>query len=320
MREARASEAALSRNEKMELQSWLQWAGYYNAAIDGAFGRGTRGSMAAWQADNGFEQTGVLTTLQRQTLRDQYFAVLEGMNLRLVTDVDAGIEMEIPTGVVAKARAEYPFVTYDATGDVPAQVLLISQAGDQNTLFGLYDIMQSLEIVPLEGERTRGKSSFVLTGADSKIVSHTEASLKDGEIKGFTLIWPAGDEERRSRILGEMKASFTRIDGVLDPATGDEAAQDINLLAGLQLRKPRLSRSGFFIDTQGHVVTTAEAVQNCTKVTLEQDYDAQVSVVDDALGIAILSPSQSLAPMGVASLREGAPRLTSEVRCCGLLI
>ncbi|WP_294220770.1 serine protease [uncultured Shimia sp.] len=317
VREARASEAALSRDEKKFLQEWLKWAGYYNSAIDGSYGRGTRASMSNWQADNGFDVTGVMTTLQRDTLRQQYFAVLKGMNLQLVSDLDAGIEMIVPMGAVQKTTSEYPFVQYEAAGNIPAQVLLISQEGDQNTLFGLYDIMQTLEIVPLDGPRERKKSSFVLTGQNANTVSHTEVSLKDGHIKGFTLVWPAGDEERRTRILGEMKASFTRIGGVLDPAAGDDTAQNIDLISGLQVRKPKQSRSGFFIDRKGHVVTTAEAVQNCTKVTIEEDYDAQVAVIDEALGIAILSPTSSLAPIDVATLREGAPRIQSEVAVAG---
>ncbi|MCP4817698.1 MAG: peptidoglycan-binding protein [Shimia sp.] len=317
VREARASEAALSRDQKKQLQVYMQWGGYYNSAIDGAFGRGTRNSMAAWQADNGVEPTGVLTTRQRDTLRGQYFAVLDGMDLRRVTDVNAGIEMQIPTGVVRKAATEYPFVRFEASGDVPASVLLISQAGDQNTLFGLYDIMQTLEVVPLNGPRERKKSSFTLVGENADIISYTQASLEDGEIKGFTLVWPAGDEERRTRILDEMKASFTRIIGVLDPASGDEAAQSIDLIAGLQVRKPRLSRSGFFVDNRGHVVTTVEAVAACEKITLEGDYEAEVSLIDEALGIAILSPKSALAPMGIAALRAGAPRLKSDVAVSG---
>ncbi|KPA20633.1 putative peptidoglycan binding domain protein [Shimia sp. SK013] len=317
VREARASEAALTRDQKKRLQEYLQWGGYYNSAIDGAFGRGTRNSMAAWQADNGVEPTGVMTTRQREMIRQQYLAVLKGMDLRLVTNIDAGIEMQIPTGVVRKAATEYPFVRFEASGDLPAAVLMISQSGDQNTLFGLYDIMQTLEVVPLNGPRERLKSSFTLVGENADVISYTQASLEDGEIKGFTLVWPADDEERRTRILDEMKAGFKRVDGVLDPAAGDETAQSINLIAGLQVRKPRLSRSGFFVDSNGHVVTTIEAVNACEKITLEGDYDAEVSYLDEALGIAILSPKSNLAPMGVAALRSGAPRLKSDVAVSG---
>ncbi|MEP2530086.1 serine protease [Shimia sp.] len=317
VREARASEARLTRDERKELQSWLKWAGFYGAAIDGAFGRGTRASMAAWQNANNFEETGVMTTRQRQVLQDQYNAVLKGMNLQLVTDYDAGIEMLVPMGVVAKSVTEYPFVNYDATGSVPATVLLISQEGNQSTLFGLYDIMQTLEIVPLEGHRDRKDRGFLLTGENAQIVSHTEAVLKDGKIKGFTLVWPAGDEERRTRVLTEMQNSLKRIDGVLDPAAGSNPSQNIDLIAGLQIRKPRLSRSGFFIDTKGRVVTTAEAVNNCTKVTLEDEYEMTVNTIDAALGIAILEPGTALAPMSVATLRLGAPRLNSDIAVSG---
>jgi len=65
-RQARQSEALLTRRERDALQVALRWAGVYNAAIDGAFGQGTRRAMAAWQRDQGFEPTGVLTTAQRR--------------------------------------------------------------------------------------------------------------------------------------------------------------------------------------------------------------------------------------------------------------
>lgn len=316
-REARASEARLSRDEKKELQSWLQWAGFYNSAIDGAFGRGTRASMSAWQSANGYETTGVLTTAQRAQLEAQYNAVLEGLDLRPYTSLEAGIEILIPTGVVSQKSAEYPFVNFAPTGDVDAQVVLISQAGDQSTLFGLYDIMQTLELVPLSGPRERRKDSFVLVGEDASRISHTEVSLKNGEIKGFTLVWPAGDEERRRRVLSEMRSSFTRIPGVMDPAVGSETLQDLDLLSGLEIRRPKLSRSGFYINEKGTVVTTAEVVGSCERITLEGEYEAELVGVNDQLGVAVLRPAAGLAPMSVARFSEASPRLKSEVAVAG---
>lgn len=315
--QARASEARLTADERKQLQIYLQWAGYYNAAIDGAFGRGTRGSMAAWQRDNGYDATGILTTRQREELRNQYYAVLEGMGLRGVADTAAGIEMILPLGVVARGNEEYPFVHYDATGDIPAQVLLISQEGDQNTLFGLYDIMQTLEIVPPNGDRSRKDRSFTLISQNAEIISQTEASLENGRIKGFTLVWPAGDEERRTRILDEMRASFKRLPGVLDPAAGSNAEQNIDLVAGLEIRRPRLSRSGFYVDGDGTVLTTTEAVQNCGRITLDTDYEARLVSADDATGIAILRPASALAPQGHATLLDGEARLQTEVAVSG---
>ena len=75
-REARASERLLNNEQRRELQIALRWAGVYDNSIDGLFGAGTRRSMAAWQEQNGYEATGILTTLQRDDLIKQYNACL----------------------------------------------------------------------------------------------------------------------------------------------------------------------------------------------------------------------------------------------------
>jgi len=317
--EARESEAALSGAEKELLQTALAWAGFYDGAIDGLYGAGTRASMEAWQAANGYDATGVLTTRQRAALIGAYNAVLEGLDLQIVRDDATGIEMQIPTGVVSFAAYEPPFARYDATGEVSgAQVLLISQPGDQNRLFGLYEILQTLTIVPENGPRERTDDAFTIEGSDGRIVSYTEVTLADNEIKGFTLVWPAGDEERRTRLLETMRASFTRLPGTLDPSlarpTEDQA---VDLISGLEVRQPKLSRSGFFIDDQGTVLTTVEAVEACEYVTLDSVHRAQVALIDERLGMAVLRPETALSPLGVAVFQSGVPRLQAEVAVSG---
>jgi S1-C subfamily serine protease len=315
--EARASESLLSRDERAALQEALRWAGFYAGPIDAAFGRGTRASMADWQAANGHDETGILTTLQRAELLGQYNAVLDGLGLQIVRDEAAGIEIEMPTALVAFERYEPPFVHYNAQGDIDARVLLISQTGTDATLAGLYDIMQTLEIVPETGPRTLESDAFTLIGEGALTISHTQAWLKDGEIKGFTLVWPAGDEERRTRLLGRMQESFTRIDGVLDPAEGSDAMQGIDLVSGLEIRKPRLNRSGFYVDRTGAVLTTADVVDGCRRITIDEDHEAEVARRDDSLGIALLRPLDRLAPMAVAAFQQAIPRLRSDVAVAG---
>lgn len=316
--EARQSKAQLTRDERARLQERLKWAGFYQGAIDAAIGPGTRAAMADWQAANGHEPTGIMTTRQRDQLLRQYNAVLEGLDIRTVRDDETGIRMRLPMGLVAFEKYQPPFAHFTATGEVPeARVLLISQPGDHNTLAGLFDIMQTLRIVPQEGEREIRGSNFSLTGRNSRIVSHTEASLENGEIKGFTLVWPAGDEERRTRLLDEMRDSFTRIAGVLDPAAGTREEQRVDLVSGLEIREPKLSRSGFYVDRAGTVVTTIEAVQGCERVTIDEDYDTRVIAVDNDLGIAVLRPTDPLAPIAVAAFQQVPPRLQSDIAVAG---
>jgi peptidoglycan hydrolase-like protein with peptidoglycan-binding domain len=315
--QAQRSERALSRDEKKLLQVALQAEGFYRAAIDGSFGRGTRASMADWQAANGYDATGVLTTAQRAALLDAYNRPLTSVGMTRIEDTKAGIALQMPAAEVSFSSFEPPFVHYDAKGSLGARVLLISQPGSQRTLYGLYDIMQTLEIVPLEGPRKRSKDSFTIEGRGSGIVSYTEATLKNGEIKGFTLVWPEGDDKRRERVLAAMKSSFTRLDGVLDPAEGAGAQQSIDLIAGLQVRKPRVSRTGFFVDAAGNVITTSDAVANCTRITLDHDYRAEILNNDPANGLAVLRPAETLAPQAVAEFSAASPRLQSEIAVSG---
>jgi peptidoglycan hydrolase-like protein with peptidoglycan-binding domain len=318
VRQARDSEAALTRGEKEQLQTALKWAGFYDSSIDGAFGRGTRQSMGEWQVANNFEPTGVLTTKQRGVLIVAYNAILDGMDLQLIRDDATGIEMIIPTGVVAFDKYEPPFAQFEPKGDPQARVLLISQEGNQDRLFGLYEILQTLSIVPTEGPRRRRDQSFEIEGIGDGIHSYTTATLRNGEIKGFSLIWPAGDDARRIRVLDAMKASFRSVDGVLDPAIAiPDDSQAIDLVSGLAVRKPTLSRSGFFVDSQGDVLTTAEAIGNCSRITIDEVHDAKVIHVDDALGLAVIRPDAPLAPADVAQFQTGVPRLQSEISVAG---
>ena len=314
--EARRTERLLSAEERALIQRALADAGVYSGPIDAAFGQGTRQAMAAWQSARGHQRTGILTTAQRAALVEEYRAVFEGLGMRRVADEAAGIEVAMPTAVVAREEEDSPFVRYGPTGQMPVRVLLISREGGRGALAGLYELMQTLEIVPVEGPRTRGATSFEIEGRNSEIVSTTWAETQGGEIKGFTLVWPAGDEERRSRVLEEMRATFTRLEGVLPtPVTPEEAAPD--LLAGLEVRRPERDRSGFFVDGSGAVLTTHEAVRACERVTLEQTVEAEVAAADEGLGLALLKPQSRLSPIRYARFRATPPQLRSEIAVAG---
>lgn len=317
LREARAGEARLTREQKFDMQKALTWAEVYDGAIDAAFGRGTRAAMARWQRGNGFDATGVLTTRQRAELLRQYNSVLDGLGLDRVVDRATGIAMKMPTASVAFDRYAPPFAHFDPVGDLDARVLLISQEGDSAALNGLYEVMQTLEIVPETGPRNLARDGFTLVGEGALEISHTQVWLRNDEIKGFTLIWPVGDEERRNRLLREMQDSFEWLPGTLDPAEGDASLQRIDLVSGLELRKPRRTRSGFYVDDQGAVLTTADAVQGCGRVTIDGVHEAEIALVDDALSVAVLRPKTLLAPVRVATFQDRTPRLRSEVAVAG---
>lgn len=319
LEQARQSERALDRPARDALQIALQWFGYYQGRIDGAFGRGTRNAMSGWQQDQGFTPTGVLSTAQRAQLLDSYQSDLAALGMDTIRDTRAGIEIDLPLGMVAFDSYDFPFVRYAPINDSGVKILLISQAGDRNTLFGLYEIMQTLEIVPLTGPRERQGDRFLLTGQSDSLRSHTEARLTGGAVKGFTLVWPPEQDAQIARVLPMMQASFRAVTGALDPdAVPQDAGPAVDLMSGLAVRTPDRVRSGFYLDARGHVMTSADAVAGaCARILIDEAYPAEIAHRDAELGLAVLRPLQPLAPLSYAEIGSVPGRVRSDIAVAG---
>lgn len=319
VQQARQSEAALSEDDRKLLQVALQWYGFYQGGIDGAFGPGTRKSMAAWQEAMALDPTGVLTTRQRATLVANYQAEIAEYGFATVNEQEAGIELTLPLALVEFDRYEPPFVHFKPRAGSDLSIVLISQPGDIGAFYGLYDILQSLEDMPPTGERDRSDSAFRIHGTSASRDSHAFARFEGGFIKGWMVLSKPGNAERDARILQVLDQSFRAVGATaLDPGLVplDDAARR-GLLAGLEVRKPRFSRTGFFISAEGAVLTTAEAVANCGRVTIDRETDAAVMLSDAASGLAVLTPARLLAPPGVAQFQIGPDRIGAEVAVAG---
>ncbi|MFT6273240.1 MAG: S1-C subfamily serine protease [Dinoroseobacter sp.] len=319
--EALQTERLLDRPAREDLQIAMQWFGFYRSGIDGAFGPGTRNAMAEWQSAQNYEANGVLSTKQRVELLGSYQAELDSVGLAVVRDDAAGIEMQLPLARVAFSLFEPPFVQYNNTDGSGVRVLLISQEGTRATLHGLYDIMQTLEIVPLEGAREKRSNDFTLTGQSDDLHSYTYARLNDGLVKGFTVTWAPEEAELMNKIARFMQDSFTPVGtSALDETLGQPSVdQRIDLMAGLEVRQPVRSRSGFFVDARGTILTTTEAVDQCSRVTLGASSTLEADVIgsDEALGLAVLRPRSAQAPINYAAFLDGIPRLRSEIAVAG---
>lgn len=317
--EALAAEGALGKEDRLDLQRAMQFFGTYAGKIDGSFGKGTRAAIAAWQAANGLPETGVLTTAQRDRLITGWKAEIAALGLQTVTEDEAGIAIDLPMGLIAFDRYAPPFVTYGEKDGSGYQVLLISRQGDARALVALFDQMQALSLIPMEGPRELKPSSFVIEGQNGDRTAHVEARLEGGLIKGFALIAPTADTDRRARVLAAMQSSFApKGNRALDESLGQPSTVSTSDLAkGLEVRHPAISRSGAYIDATGTVLTTVEVLDACTRITLDGRHPATVAYQDDALGLAVLKPDQPLAPRAVAELAPALPRLDSDIAMAG---
>ena len=301
--ESRAAETALTETDRQELQEALQWYGFYKGALDGSFGKGTRASFAAWQAANGFDGTGILSTGQRDTLTSSYARDKAEFGFETVSEAESGIQITLPLALIQFDHYEPPFVHYADKAGSGLNVLLISEPGGKAGLKGLFEVLQTLQIVPPDGERVLAEDSFTLHGRNDQIETLAYAVAEGGTIKGYLISWNLSDADRMARILPAVQASFRSLgDKALDPGLVPLSdAVKRGLLAGMDVRHPKMSRSGFFVDATGTVLTSLQAVEGCGKVVIERSTAAKVTFTDPALGIAFLTPETPLAPKAYAS-------------------
>ncbi|OCX61054.1 hypothetical protein BFP70_16515 [Thioclava sp. SK-1] len=317
--QSQALERQLNRDQRIEIQSALQWEGAYDGRLDAAFGPGTRGAISGWQAANGFEPTGVLSSVQHAALLERVDLERARIDLNVITDEEAGIEIAMPNGLVAFDHYDAPFVHYTGINGSDVTVLLISQQGDASSLSALYDAMQTLEIVPIDGERSQDRSGFTLTGKNDQLRSYTHARLSGGLIKGFSLVWPAtASAADYDRVLSAMQQSFAPVGRTaLDATLGKPLALPRgDILSGLDVRQPEFARSGFFIDASGAIVTAAQGIDTCSRITVEDD-DFDVAFTDMDLGVAVLTPRTALAPATIGKFQTAQVTPGAEIAVAG---
>ncbi|WP_245624941.1 serine protease [Jannaschia seosinensis] len=314
--EALRSERSLTRADRMDIQRALQWFGHYEGAIDGVFGSGTRDAMAGWQRRIGAAPSGILTTRQRAKLLSDRAEAQAALGLRPITVGEAGIALTAPMGLVAFDRIEAPFVHYAPADGSGIRLSLISQAGDARKLAGLYEVLQTLEAIPPEGDRARERDTFRITGLAPDRTTQAFARLTDGHIVGYILSWPERQDPLASAALAEMERTLASVGAPLPSDAGlDPAEQSVDMVSGLEVRKPQRSGSGFYADAAGAVVTASANVAGCGRITIDGRHDA--SVTAEADGIAILRPGAALAPSQVAALAPAVPRLRSRLAVGG---
>ena len=170
--------------------------------------------------------------------------------------------------------------------------------------------MKDLEIIPSDGKKVLFRNSFELSGKNNGLKSFFTAVSINNKVKGFGLLWPVEEDYIAKRLLVKMRLEFESIPGALRERRGANDDQNLNEYLGFELRRPKYSRSGLFIDEEAN-----NFYQGPVNAQFNRKWDNKYKIAAEnkGLDVALLAPQQVLKPLSVIEYTTTMPKIGEQV-------
>ena len=304
------NEDLLKQTEKNYIQLALKDLKFYSMSIDGTFGKGTRRAIGLWQKENNFPVTNILTTQQLGMLLTTYENTLKNKGYELVVDPNSQIQLLLPTNYVKFDKYLFPFSHYSSNGPpVEASVHLISQPGNSKTLKDFYNLFKKFEMIPPKARKRVNKSYFSIKGDHNGRSIYAYVTLEENYLKGFIFDYPEAQKEELETAIYLARKTIHIINGGIDHSDTPNSEGKRHFYSGIKFRLPKISKTGFFINQSGTVITTSSVLNDCYKLTLDKDIELEIKSVESE--IVILQPKETIAPINYLKFSTELPRIES---------
>lgn len=304
--------------DRKAVQDALGWAGLYNGAVDGAWGKRTRDSILAYQASVPAPADGIVSAQQLAGLKAAARKARAAVGFEIVDERRSGIRIGAPLKLLTKIAMVGGDSTVESA-DGAVALAMQTRPGEPGALASLYAKL----IVETNGRKVTYKAIktddfFVVAGEEGVRKFYTRfakapADWADGpSLRGFTFSYPrdrAGDLDRVALAVANSFEPFASSPSSLDtsaarassaplnwrdivrqaPPTGDAAEATSNPPAEAAAKAPppapeRLA-SGFVV-APGQVLTAVSAA-DCANPTVDGK-PAKSLRADPASGLALL--------------------------------
>ena len=275
--------SALSASDRTNLQRSLILTDDYDALVDGQFGLSTFNALIAFQYENGFKETGVLTPDENEALVKNASTAFQSLGFDLVKDTTADIALAVPLTLLPRRQVGAMGTSYfsaDHAVTLTTEKVLGGSAGYVN----LYQTLrQRAWDVQITYETING-SFFAVSG---KVGAHTWYSMfqYDGaETVGYTVTW-THDYDAQGSVVAVLAASYsTPLDRL--PAQPPPATRPTT-------DPPGSTRFGSFLVLQS--VPQAILLDGDITNTTESDFDAALKATAGASLVVLNSNGGSVA-------------------------
>ena len=288
--------AGIPPGERLKIQAALLWSGDYTGAAGGDDPMLT--AIKNFQKRNKAKVTGVLTPAERAALLAAAKAHEDEFGWSVVVDPATGIRIGLPTKLVPQARDAARGTRWSsAHGEVQVETFRIKDAGLK--LAALFEQQKKEPATRKVETSVLHDDNFFISGMQGLKLFSVRAKLRDGEVRGFTMLYDQMMETIVAPVMVAMAAAFSPFPERSAPYAA--------------LAKSVEYGNGLVVSAQGHIVTDLKLTEGCQVIVASGLGDADRVADDKDNGLALLRVygPRKMSPLSLAArCRPSAGELT----------
>lgn len=263
--------AGIPPAERQKIQAALLWSGDYTGPTSGD--DPMLAAIKNYQKRSKAKITGVLTPSERAALVAAAKVHEDEFGWNVMVDPATGIRIGLPTKLVPRARdAAHGTRWSSAHGEVQVETFRIKQPG--TTLASLFDREKREPATRRVESSALHDDGFTITGMQGLKMFSVRAKVRDGEIRGFTILYDQMMEGIVAPATAAMVAAFSPFPERSAPFAA--------------LTKSVEYGNGLVVSAQGHIVTDLSLSEGCQVMLASGMGAADLIAVDKNDGLALL--------------------------------
>lgn len=260
--------AGIPPAERRKIQAALYWAGDF--ANEAAGGGAMEAAIRNFQKRNKSKITGMLTTEQRAALISAADSHEQEFGWSVVVDPATGVRIGLPSKLVPNARdAAHGTRWFSPHGEVQVETFRVTD----KSLAALFDEEKKKPSRTIE-HSVLNDDNFIVSGMQGLKLFTVRAKARDGEIRGFTLLYDQMMEGIVAPVMVAMATAFSPFPERPAPFAS--------------LGKKVEYGTGLIVSTEGHIVTARKVVQDCQVIVADGLGNAEPVADDEGNGLALL--------------------------------
>src|SRR5450631_1273428 len=263
--------AGIPLGERQKIQAALLWAGDYTGEPSG--GDPMQAAIKNFQKRHKAKITGELTPTERAELVAAAKVHEDEFGWNVVVDPATGIRIGLPTKLVPHARDAARGTRWSSAHD-EVQVETFRIKDPKLTLAALFEQQKKEPATRRVETSVLHDDNFFISGMQGLKLFSVRAQLRDGEVRGFTIMYDQMLETIVAPVMVAMASAFSPFPERSAPFAA--------------LAKSVEYGTGLVVSAQGHIVTDRKLTEGC-QVMVASGLGDTVRIADDKdSGLALL--------------------------------